>query len=124
MGTTRDITAVDYQRDPDTLRKLAETGRDVFAVAERLAVMTDRSGSEWAAEELRDIVLARDILRAAEAALVLLIEGGGCTVGRRMAERSKTPGMDDVRRVLRLPGVWPPWESALLGAWEAMHHDA
>jgi len=121
MDTTRDITAVNYERDPDALGLRAETGRDVFAVAERLAVMTDRYSAEWAAEELRDIVLARDILRAAEAALLLLIEGGDCTVSRRMAARTKSPGMDFLRRELREHRA--PTRAALLFAWGEMIND-
>jgi hypothetical protein len=121
MDTTRDITAVNLKRHSGEFDKCAETGGDVFAVAERLAVMTDRSASEWAAEELRDIVLARDILRAAEAALVLLIEGGGCTVSKRMAARTKSPDMDFLRRELREHRA--PNMAALLFAWGEMIND-
>jgi hypothetical protein len=122
MDTTRGIAAVAYERDPDLCDLCAETGAEAFTVAERLAVMTDRYNAEWTAEELRDIVLARDILRAAEAAVVLLIGGGDCTVSKRMTARSRTPGMDYLRRELREHR--PPSRGALVAAWAEMIHDA
>jgi hypothetical protein len=122
MDTTREVGAVHYERDPDLTDLCAETGAEIFTVADRLSVATDRGASAWTAEELRDLVLARDILRAAEAAVILLLGGGDCAVSRRMAARSRNPGMDYLRRELRAHR--PPPQGALLGAWGEMIHDA
>jgi hypothetical protein len=68
----------------------AEAGFAAFDAAEILAILTDRSASQWAQETPADVIRARDILRAALVSVVALIGGERSTVAARMARAIET----------------------------------
>jgi hypothetical protein len=76
-------------------------GNTIATIGERIHVMTDRHGYQWQSEDGRDMRAAYDAICACEAALVLLIDGGPCTVGKRMAARARTSTMAAVRDKVR-----------------------
>jgi hypothetical protein len=63
----------------------ADAGGAAYDAAETLAIITDRSASQWEQEMPVDVIRARDILRGALVSVVALLGGEGDTVALRMS---------------------------------------
>lgn len=125
LTTTREGGRVNYEPDEDEEARrecCAEAGADLFQAAEMLAVMTDRFAREWHDEGLAEVVRARDALRQAFVAVLLLVGPGDCTVAGRMAKRAVGTGFDFLRGELRAGRTIAA--DVLAQTWETISRDA